>query len=198
MTKFVVGLRGGIGTGKTSVSDLFAARSVTVADADISARRVVEPGRPAYKKIVEHFGQDILLPDETLDRAKMREIVFQDPASRSFLEQQTQRPIVDDLLTWINDAESAYAILVLSTGLGKWPLMQRLLVVDATRDSQIRRVMARDHNSRQQVEAILNAQPSREDRLQDADDIIVNEGDLAGLELEVEKLHALYLALSEG
>ena len=198
MTKFVVGLRGGIGTGKTSVSDLFAARSVTVADADISARRVVEPGRPAYKKIVEHFGQDILLPDETLDRAKLREIVFQDPASRSFLEQQTQRPIVDDLLTWINDAESAYAILVLSTGLGKWPLMQRLLVVDATRDSQIRRVMARDHNSRQQVEAILNAQPSREDRLQDADDIIVNEGDLAGLELEVEKLHALYLALSEG
>jgi dephospho-CoA kinase len=198
VAKFVVGLRGGIGTGKTSVSDLFAARSVTVADADISARRVVEPGRPAYKKIVEHFGQDILLPDETLDRAKLREIVFQDPASRSFLEQQTQRPIVDDLLTWINDAESAYAILVLSTGLGKWPLMQRLLVVDATRDSQIRRVMARDNNSRQQVEAILNAQPSREDRLQDADDIIVNEGDLAGLELEVEKLHALYLALSEG
>ncbi len=87
---------------------------------------------------------------------------------------------------------------MLSTGLGKWPLMQRLLVVDATRDSQIRRVMARDNNSRQQVEAILNAQPSREDRLQDADDIIVNEGDLAGLELEVEKLHALYLALSEG
>ena len=198
MAKFVVGLRGGIGTGKTSVSDLFAARSVTVADADISARRVVEPGRPAYKKIVEHFGQDILLPDGTLDRAKLREIVFQDPASRSFLEQQTQRPIVDDLLTWINDAESTYTILVLSTGLGKWPLMQRLLVVDATRDSQIRRVMARDNNSRQQVEAILNAQPSREDRLQDADDIIVNEGDLAGLELEVEKLHALYLALSEG
>ena len=198
MAKFVVGLRGGIGTGKTSVSDLFAARSVTVADADISARRVVEPGRPAYKKIVEHFGQDILLPDGTLDRAKLREIVFQDPASRSFLEQQTQRPIVDDLLTWINDAESAYTILVLSTGLGKWPLMQRLLVVDATRDSQIRRVMARDNNSRQQVEAILNAQPSREDRLQDADDIIVNEGDLAALELEVEKLHALYLALSEG
>lgn len=198
MAKFVVGLRGGIGTGKTSVSDLFSARSVTVADADISARRVVEPGRPAYKKIVEYFGQDILLPDETLDRAKLREIVFQDPASRSFLEQQTQRPIVDDLLTWINDAESAYAILVLSTGLGKWPLMQRLLVVDATRDSQIQRVMARDNNSRQQVEAILNAQPSREDRLQDADDIIVNEGDLAGLELEVEKLHALYLALSEG
>ena len=198
MAKFVVGLRGGIGTGKTSVSDLFAARSVTVADADISARRVVEPGRPAYKKIVEQFGQDILLPDETLDRAKLREIVFQDPASRSFLEQQTQRPIVDDLLTWVNDAESAYAILVLSTGLGKWPMMQRLLVVDATRDSQIRRVMARDKNSRQQVEAILNAQPSREDRLQDADDIIVNEGDLAGLELEVEKLHALYLALSEG
>jgi dephospho-CoA kinase len=198
VAKFVVGLRGGIGTGKTSVSDLFAARSVTVADADISARRVVEPGRPAYKKIVEQFGQDILLPDETLDRAKLREIVFQEPASRTFLEQQTQRPIVDDLLTWINDAESAYAILVLSTGLGKWPMMQRLLVVDATRDSQIRRVMARDKNSRQQVEAILNAQPSREDRLQDADDIIVNEGDLAGLELEVEKLHALYLALSEG
>jgi dephospho-CoA kinase len=200
MAKFVVGLRGGIGTGKTSVSDLFAARSITIADADISARRVVEPGRPAYRAIVEHFGRDILLPDETLNRARLREIVFKDPDSRRFLEQQTQKPIVDDLLTSIADAESAYVILVLSTGLGKWPLMQRLLVIDASRETQIQRVMARDNNSRQQVEAIIDAQPSREDRLRDADDLIVNEGDLARLEVEVGKLHTLYLdlALQEG
>jgi len=200
MAKFVVGLRGGIGTGKTSVSDLFAARSITIADADISARRVVEPGRPAYRAIVEHFGRDILLPDEMLNRARLREIVFKDPDSRRFLEQQTQKPIVDDLLTSIADAESAYVILVLSTGLGKWPLMQRLLVIDASRETQIQRVMARDNNSRQQVEAIIDAQPSREDRLRDADDLIVNEGDLARLEVEVGKLHTLYLdlALQEG
>jgi len=198
MADFVVGLRGGIGTGKTSVSDLFAARSITVADADISARRIVEPGRPAYEAIVEHFGTEILLPDATLDRARLREIVFQNPESRRFLEQQTQKPIVDDLLSWLADADSAYAILVLSTGLGKWPLMQRLLVVDASRETQIQRVMARDNNSRQQVEAILDAQPPREDRLRDADDLIVNEGDLAQLEVEVEKLHALYLAFSDG
>lgn len=197
MSDFVVGLRGGIGTGKTSVSNLFAARGITVADADVSARSVVEPGRPAYNAIIDHFGSAIIQEDKSLDRAKLREIVFADDKSRKFLEQQTQGPIVEDLVATISKAASAYAVLVLSTGLGKWPLMQRLLVVDAPIEVQVERVMTRDNNSREQVEAILRAQPSRERRVQDADDIILNDGDFSRLELEVDKLDSLYMQLSK-
>lgn len=197
MSSFIVGLRGGIGTGKSAVSALFEGLGITIADADISARNVVEAGRPAYQAIVSHFGDQVLQADGTLDRAQLRKIVFSDVEARKFLESQTHKPIVDDLLATVNSATSPYAIMVLSTGLGKWPMMQRLLVVDAPKTLQLKRVMARDNNSQQQVEAILQAQPSRELRLQDADDVIVNDGDLSVLQLEVDKLHQLYLRLSE-
>ncbi|MBT4162284.1 MAG: dephospho-CoA kinase [Gammaproteobacteria bacterium] len=196
MSEFVIGLRGGIGTGKSSVSDLFAGNGIVVADADVSARTVVEPGQPAYQAIVEHFGKDILLPDGYLNRPKLREIVFADKESRRFLERQTVGLIVQDLAEQIAAATSAYAILVLSTGLGKTPQMNRLLVVDAPVEQQIERVMARDNNSKAQVEAILEAQPPRQARLRDADDVILNDGDVHHLTVEVEKLHALYLSLA--
>lgn len=196
MSEFVVGLRGGIGTGKSTVSDLFAEKGIEVADADVSARRVVEPGKPAYRAIVEHFGSEVLQPDNTLDRPALRKIVFADEARRRFLESQTVGPIVQDLAEQISTATSEYAVLVLSTGLGKTPQMNRLLVVDAPVDVQIERVMVRDGNNRQQVEAIINAQPPREYRVRDADDIILNDGDVDRLSVEVEKLHALYLSLA--
>lgn len=196
MAEYVVGLRGGIGTGKSMVSDLFAERGIVVADADISARAVVEPGRPAFLAIVDRFGEQILQEDGNLDRSKMRDIVFTDALQRQFLEQQTHGPIIEDLLHIIRQASSAYAILVLSTGVGKNPMMQRLLVVDAPPETQIDRVMRRDNNSRSQVEAILKAQPSREVRKKDADDLIVNDAKASLLNLEVEKLHQLYLSLA--
>ena len=194
MSEFVVGLRGGIGTGKSTVSDLFALKGIIVADADIAARRVVEPGRPAYQAIVEYFGEDVLQTDGTIDRAQLRKIVFQDDSKRLFLESQTRGPIVQDLLEEIAAASSPYAMLVLSTGLGKVMGMDKLLVVDAPAETQIQRVMARDGNTRGQVEAILAEQPSRELRVKDADDIILNDGDINILETEVEKLHARYLS----
>ena len=198
MSKYVVGLRGGIGTGKSTVSDLFAAKAVVIVDADIAAKRIVEPGRPAYNAIVEYFGDDVLQNNGILNRAKLRVLVFKDEVKRLFLESQTRGPIVQDLLDEVANAESPYAILVLSTGLGKVMGMNRLLVVDAPIELQIKRVMVRDNNPRQQVEAILAVQPSRELRVKDADDIILNDDEIDRLEPEVEKLHAQYLAKTRG
>ncbi len=196
MSRFVVGLRGGIGTGKSTVSDQFASMGIAIADADVSARTVVEPGQPAYEAIVERFGARVLLDDETINRAALREIVFANEKDRRFLEQQTHGPIISDLAKIIESAESAYSILVLSTGIGKSPMMHRLLVVDAPMEVQIDRVMARDNNSREQVEAIIAAQASPKERMLGADDIIVNDGDIDQLEVEVKKLHDMYLNLA--
>jgi dephospho-CoA kinase len=198
MSKFVVGLRGGIGTGKSTVSDLFASTGIVVADADVSARTVVEPGKPAYEAIVRRFGETVLQDDKKLDRAALRELVFSDKEHRLFVEKQTHGPIIEDLLNITSSADSDYAILVLSTGIGKNPMMHRLLVVDAPLENQISRVMQRDNNTREQVEAILRAQPDRETRMTDADDVIINDGEQENLALEVQKLHQLYLSLSTG
>jgi dephospho-CoA kinase len=196
MSKFIVGLRGGIGTGKSTVSQLFADSGIVVADADISARTVVEPGKPAYKAIIERFGESVLQKDGTLDRAALRELVFSKNEHRLFVEKQTHASIIEDLVTITSSANSDYAILVLSTGIGRNPMMHRLLVVDAPLENQISRVMQRDNNTREQVKAILRAQPDRDARMTDADDVIVNDGQPPQLAIEVKKLHQLYLALS--
>ena len=196
MSKFIVGLRGGIGTGKSTVSQLFAESGIVVADADISARTVVEPGKPAYNAIIERFGESVLQEDGTLARAALRELVFSKNEHRLFVEKQTHASIIEDLVTITSSADSDYAILVLSTGIGRNPMMHRLLVVDAPLENQISRVMQRDNNTREQVEAILRAQPDRDARMTDADDVIVNDGQPPQLAIEVKKLHQLYLALS--
>jgi len=198
MSKFVVGLRGGIGTGKSTVSELFADAGIVIADADVSARTVVEPGKPAYEAIVERFGESVLQEDRTLDRPALRELVFSNNDNRLFVEKQTHRPIIEDLVNITSSADSDYAILVLSTGVGKNPMMHRLLIVDAPLEHQISRVTQRDNNTREQVAAILRAQPDRQTRMTDADDVIVNDGERHQLVLEVQKLHQLYLALSKG
>ena len=197
MSNYVVGLRGGIGTGKSCVSDLFASKGIVVADADVAARRIVEPGRPAYKAIIEYFGDAVIEKNGELNRAKLRELVFKDEAKRIFLESKTRGPIVQNLFDEIVKAQSPYTLLVLSTGLGKVMGMDRLLIVDAPLELQIKRVMLRDNNAQHQVEAIISAQPSREQRVKDTDDIIVNDAEIDQLVLQVEKLHALYLSEAE-
>jgi dephospho-CoA kinase len=176
MSKFIVGLRGGIGTGKSTVAELFADFGIVVADADISARTIVEPGKPAYEAILERFGESVLQKDKTLDRAALRGLVFSDNEHRLFVEKQTHGSIIEDLLTITSSADSDYAILVLSTGIGKNSMMHRLLVVDAPLENQITRVMQRDNNTHEQVKAILRAQPDRETRMTNADDVIINDG----------------------
>ncbi len=196
MGHFVVGLTGGIGSGKSAVSDQFQFLGITIADADVAARKVVEPGTEALQRITTHFGADILLADGTLDRAQLRGIVFADAKQRRWLEQVTVPAIMQLLDSTLKNSTSAYSILMLSSGRGQHPLIDRHLVVDVSPEVQLARVMARDQNPLDQVKAIMATQPSRQERLDYADDIIVNEGSLEHLKSAVSELHLKYLALS--
>ncbi|MCB1646969.1 MAG: dephospho-CoA kinase [Pseudomonadales bacterium] len=196
MKQLIIGLTGGIGSGKTAVSDLFAARGITIADADVASREVVQPGMPALGKIVAHFGEQILLPDGSMDRAALRSIVFSDPAERKFLESVTVPAIMNRLQEILENSTSPYAILMLSSGSGQHPWIRRHLVVDVSEATQLARVTARDQNEEAQVRAIMATQPTRQQRLDYADDVITNEGTLAALEQQVDQLHNKYLILS--
>lgn len=194
---FVVGLTGGIGSGKTAVSDLFEALGVTVADADVAARTVVEPETEALQKIEAHFGNKILNPNGTLNRSALRAIVFEDSNERKWLESVTVPAILKELRHILDNATSSYALLMLSSGSGQSPWIDHHLVVDVSPETQKQRVTARDQNSERQVEAIMATQPSRQERLEYADDVINNEGSLEELKANVKALHQRYLNLAE-
>lgn len=196
MARFVVGLTGGIGSGKTTVSNLFAELGIVIADADIVSRTIVEPGKPAHKAISERFGQTILLDNGSLNRAKLREIVFSSSDERKWLESLTHAPIVRQLKEIVDAATSSYAILVLSAGTGRSPMVSRMLVIDVPEALQISRVTDRDGNSIEQIRAIIKSQPTRRERLGWADDVIANEGSLENLLPEVENLNSMYLCLA--
>ena len=194
---FVVGLTGGIGSGKTAVSDRFAALGITIADADVAARTVVEPGTQALESITEHFGSDLIDDAGYLDRAALRQIVFQDAGERKWLESVTVPAILDELRTILDNATSEYAILMLSSGSGQSPWIHRNLVVDVPSEVQMERVMSRDNNSEAAVKAIMATQPTRQQRLDYADDVIENNGSLAELDKAVQSLHQQYTALAQ-
>ena len=196
MAAFVVGLRGGIGTGKSVVSNIFGSLGIDIADADISSRNIMKPGEEAFKKVVDHFGENILDSSGAINRSVLRKIVFSEPEEKIFLENQTVPAIIQDLMKTIQRSSSDYVMLVLSTGTGRTSLMDRLLVVDAKKETQIERVMERDMNSKEEVEAIISSQPSREDRLKENDDLILNEGSITDLERQVILLHKKYLNLA--
>ena len=193
VSEYVVGLTGGIGSGKTTVSDIFADLGIVVADSDVVARDIVKPGRAAHSAIRQRFGKSILLADQSLDRVKLREIIFSSIEERRWLESQTHGPIMQELKDIVSSATSPYAILVLSAGSGRSPLIQRMLVVDVPAEVQITRVRQRDNNSIEQVEAIMGSQPTREERFAWADDIIENNGTLDELKARVDSLHRVYL-----
>lgn len=196
MAGFVVGLTGGIGSGKTTVSNLFARLGIEIADADVVARTIVEPGKSAHEAIRERFGESILLHDGSLNRAKLREIVFSNNSDRKWLENLTHGPIVQQLREIIASATSPYSVLVLSAGTGRSPMINKMLVIDVPEALQISRVTARDNNSIEQIKAIIKTQPSRQERLGWADDIITNDGSLENLRPEVEHLNHKYLILA--
>ena len=193
----VVGLTGGIGSGKTAVSDRFSKLGITIADADVAARIVVEPGTDGLQKIAEHFGKGVLKSDGSLDRAALREIVFSCSDERRFLESITVPAILKHLRHILDNSTSTYAILMLSSGSGQSPWIDRHLVVDVSQEMQISRVMSRDDNERAQVLAIMKTQPTREQRLSYADDIITNNGSISELDAEVTRLHNQYLELKQ-
>ena len=193
MAEFIVGVTGGIGSGKTVVTDAFAAKGVVIADADEAARHIVEPGQPALAQIVAHFGEGITDSSGRLDRPKLREIVFNDVNARRQLESFTHRPIMETLAHQLQSATSAYAMLVLSAGLGNSPLIHRMLVVDADESVRVHRVMRRDGSSESLVRQIMASQPSSEERRNIADDVIENNGDTTTVLNEVDRLHHVYL-----
>lgn len=200
MKPWILGLTGGIGSGKSAVAQCFVDQGVHLVDADHAARWVVEPGRPALTKIVEHFGPEVLLADGQLDRAALRARVFADAGERRWLETLLHPLIGQEIAHYLARAESPYAILVspLLVESGQHQLTQRVLVVDAPEQLQVQRTMQRDQASAEQVQAILKAQASREDRLRHAHDVLVNDRDLSWLRREVERLHAFYLTLRGG
>jgi dephospho-CoA kinase len=200
MKPWILGLTGGIGSGKSAVAQCFVDQGVHLVDADHAARWVVEPGRPALDKIVEHFGPEVLQTDGQLDRAALRARVFADADERRWLEALLHPLIGQEIMQFLARAESPYAILVspLLIESGQYRLTQRVLVVDAPEHLQVQRTMQRDQASAEQVQAILKAQASREERLRHANDVLVNDRDLNWLRSEVERLHNFYLTLRGG
>ena len=189
----VVGIAGGIGSGKTAVSDRFRSLGIEVADADIASRRVVEPGQPALTTITARFGTSVLHGDGTLNRPILRERIFQDAGERRWLE-SLLHPLINQ---WIRNvlaaAPSPYAILVNPLMRQRDPRADRILVVDVPEETQIERAMARDGVAESQVRAILASQLDRHSRLKLADDVLTNDGTLEELHRAVDRLHECYL-----
>ncbi|MCK9797878.1 dephospho-CoA kinase [Pseudomonas sp. MAFF 302030] len=197
---WILGLTGGIGSGKSAAAQHFIDLGIHVIDADHAARWVVEPGRPALARIAEHFGPGVLQADGQLDRAALRQLIFEVPEQRRWLEALLHPLIAEEIVAHLARAQSPYAILVspLLIESGQHAMTQRVLVIDVPQPLQIARTLQRDGISEQQVQAILKAQASREERLRHADDVLVNDRDLAWLHSEVERLHHFYLTLPGG
>ncbi|PHQ14422.1 dephospho-CoA kinase [Marinobacter profundi] len=195
----VIGLTGGIGSGKSTVAKLFGALGVHWVDADNVAREVVEPGTPALARIADHFGADILQADGSLDRARLREIVFRAPEERAWLERLLHPVIREELIRQLNPADYALPYVLLVSPLlletDQHQLVARIVVVDVPVEVQLSRTMARDDNPRDQVERIIAAQISRDDRLQKADDVIDNNQKVVDVERRVGELHGRFLEM---
>jgi len=195
---YVVGLTGGIGSGKSAVADLFAARGVNVVDADAVAHALTKSGGGAMPAIRAEFGDDVADGDGALDRAAMRARVFADPSARKRLEAILHPMIREESERRLAaGADAPYAILMvpLLVESGNYrERVDRIAVVDCAEATQIARVMSRNGLSREEVERILAAQATRAERLAAADDVIDNDGALAALAPQVERLHSRYLS----
>ncbi|KVQ16882.1 dephospho-CoA kinase [Burkholderia ubonensis] len=193
-----VGLTGGIGSGKTTVADLFAARGASIVDTDLIAHRITAPGGLAMPAIEQAFGPDFVAADGSLDRAKMRALIFSDDAARRRLEAITHPLIRTETDREGRQARGAYVMFVvpLLVESGSWKSrVDRVLVVDCDVETQIARVMRRNRFTREQVEAIIARQATRDARLAAADDVIVNDATTPdALSAQVDALHQRYLA----
>lgn len=200
MKPWILGLTGGIGSGKSAAAQHFRTLGVHLVDADDVARWVVEPSRPALAKIAEHFGKEVLLPDGHLDRAALRARVFRSAEERRWLEKLLHPLIHQEIRSYLERATSPYAILVspLLVETDQHKMTQRILVIDVPESLQLERAMRRDQADREQIEAIIKAQSSREERLRHANDVLINDRDLSWLHSEVERLHQFYLTLRGG
>ena len=199
MSGYVVGLTGGIASGKSEVTRRFEALGIVVADADLAARAVVAVGSPALARIAQRFGAQVLQADGSLDRAQLRARVFADPAERRALEAITHPAIRELMQAQCRQAESAYAIAAIPLlaevgGRQAYPWLDRIVVVDAPVAVQHARLMQRDGADARLAQQMIDAQASREQRLALAEDVVINDGHPDALQAQVEALHRQYLA----
>ena len=200
MSMFVVGLTGGIGSGKTIASDRFEELGVKVVDADIASRVVVEIGKPALSSIEDEFGSDVISDDGSLNRAKLREIIFKDDEAKSWLESLLHPLIGQHILDEIASATSRYVILVspLLFETTQFQMCNRTLLIDVPKDIQILRTAKRDKVPESQVEKIIASQMDRDQKIGKADDVIVNDGEIGDLISKIDKIHQRYIELADG
>lgn len=194
MSGYVVGLTGGIGSGKTTVANLFHELGIQSVDADLVAREVVMPGEPALETIVQHFGSSILQPDGQLDRAALRSRIFTHDAEKLWLNQLLHPLIRQRMLQQLAACTSDYALLIAPLLLeNKLQIFtDRVLVIDVPEELQLSRTMQRDQVPVEQVQNILNSQISRSERLRLADDVLLNTVPVVELQAQIQSLHRRY------
>ena len=195
----IIGLTGGIGSGKSVASDKFKSLGITVVDADVASRTVVEPGKPALKEIKDHFGSGIITAEGKLDRNKLREIIATDAEERKWLESVLHPKIGEQITKEISESTSVYTLFVapLLLETNSQEMCSRVVVVDVPKEVQIQRTAERDKVSPNQVEQMVTAQMDREKRLEKADDVLLNSGTIEDLEKQVEELHKKYMQMVE-
>ena len=195
----VVGLTGGIGSGKSAVAGRFASYGVPLIDADSISRELVAPGNPALEEIVQYFGAEHLQPDGTLNRQRLRNTIFADPDARLQLQAILHPRIRQVIQQRLKELDSAYCLVVipLLVETGQRDLVDRVLVTECPTELRYQRLAARDGASRGQVDQILAAQSDAESRSEAADDIISNNGSWGHLYAQVDALHRQYLALAQ-
>ncbi|MFV5589651.1 dephospho-CoA kinase [Acinetobacter variabilis] len=196
--KFVLGLTGGIGSGKSAASQWFESQGIAIVDADIVAREVVDIGQPALQQIREAFGDWVLLENGSLNRRALREHIFQSPEARKTLENITHPAIRTSILQQLHAAQSPYAILVspLLFETNQHELTQHTLLIDAAIELQIQRASQRDGQNVEQIQKIIAAQMPREQKCAMADDIVLNDGELEHLYAHLTPLHEKYLQMA--
>lgn len=195
----VIGLTGGIGSGKSTVTQLFEKRNIPVIDTDIIARELVKQGQPALKEIIKAFGDLVIQDDGELDRQALAKIIFKNEHARKKLENILHPRIQKAMIEQINNMSAPYVIAVI-------PLLietqqsnhvDHILVVDCPEEIQIKRIKQRDNRDEQQIKEIMDSQVSRQKRLTAADDVIENQADISELDAKIEELHQKFLLMSQ-
>ena len=193
----IIGLTGGIGSGKSIVSDKFKSLGINIVDADVAARTVVKPGQPALSEIENHFGPNILTKEGVLDRSRLREIIASDTEERIWLESTLHPKIGKEIANELTKSTSLYTIFVapLLLETNSENMCSRVVVVDVPEEVQIQRTTKRDKVLEGQIEKIVAAQMPRKERLKKADDVLENTGTIKELQDQVEELHHKYLEM---
>ncbi|AAU36966.1 dephospho-CoA kinase [[Mannheimia] succiniciproducens] len=200
---YIVGLTGGIGSGKSTIADLFMELGVPVVDADEVSRRLVEKGSPLLSKIATHFGADILTNGGELNRSKLREIIFNRPEQKNWLNALLHPAINEEMQRQLQAQQAPYVLFVVPLLIENnlMSLCDRILIIDVSPQTQLERATKRDKNQRELIQQIMNSQVSREKRLTFADDIINNDEDFAQngdrIKQKVLELHQRYLQLAQ-